>query len=121
MTAPPKIRLSVERLIDVTVARFEEKEIVYNELAIADLSRRLMALVETEGTRNLILNFEVVEGLCSYLLGTLFRLQKRLVQELKGRLVFCGIKKHLREVFMITTLDRFVEVVEDEQTALQRF
>jgi anti-anti-sigma factor len=121
MAATPTIKMSVERVVDVTVVRFEDKEIVFNELAIADLSRRLLALVENDGTRRLILNFEVVEGLCSYLLGTLFRLQKRLVEELKGRLVFCGIKKHLREVFQITTLDRLVEIVDDEQAALQKF
>lgn len=121
MAAHPTIRISVERVVDVTVARFEEKEILFNEPAIADLSRRLLALVENDGTRQMILNFEVVEAFCSYLLGTLFRLQKRLVQELKGRLVFCGIKKHLREVFQLTTLDRLVEIVEDEQAALQKF
>lgn len=120
MAAASKIKMSVEQVVDVTVARFEQAEILYDELAIADLSQRLQGLIDNHNVRTLIVNFEVVDALCSYLMGTLFRLHKRLVVEQKGRLIFCGIKKHLAEVFRLTTLDQLVEIVADEQVALQR-
>jgi anti-anti-sigma factor len=121
MSPPTTIPVSIERVVNVTVARFEEKQIIFDEPALEDLHQRLQALVNNDENRKLILNFELVDAFCSYLLGILFRLHKRLVQDLKGKLVFCGVKKHLREIFEITTLDKLVEIVPDEQAALQRF
>lgn len=113
-------RLSVEHIGDVTVVKFDEKKIL-DETNIANIGDKLLDLVDKEGVRKLVLNFEVVDYLSSAALGKLINVHKRLVLQLKGNLVLCSIKEQIYEVFQITRLDKFFKIVKDEQVALQQF
>jgi anti-sigma B factor antagonist len=121
MSTPTRgARLSVEHLGDVTVVKFDEKKIL-DEQNIANIGEKLMDLVEKEGARKVVLNFENVDYLSSAALGKLINLHKRLVLQLKGQLVLCAIKEQIFEVFQITRLDKFFKIVKDEQDALKLF
>jgi len=121
MSTPTRgARLSVEHLGDVTVVKFDEKKIL-DEQNIANIGEKLMDLVEKEGARKVVLNFENVDYLSSAALGKLINLHKRLVLQLKGHLVLCAIKEQIFEVFQITRLDKFFKIMKDEQDALKLF
>jgi len=113
-------RLTVEHVGDVAVVKFDEKKIL-DEQNIANIGEKLMDLVEKEGARKVVLNFENVDYLSSAALGKLINLHKRLVLQLKGQLVLCAIKEQIFEVFQITRLDKFFKIVKDEQEALKLF
>jgi len=121
MSTPTRgARLSVDHIGDVTVVKFDEKKIL-DEQNIANIGEKLMDLVEKEGARKVVLNFENVDYLSSAALGKLINLHKRLVLQLKGQLILCNIRDQIFEVFHITRLDKFFKIVKEEQQAIAQF
>ena len=121
MSTPTRgARLSVENVGDVTVVKFDEKKIL-DEQNIANIGEKLMDLVEKDGARKVLLNFENVDYLSSAALGKLINLHKRLVLQLKGQLILCSIRDQIIEVFQITRLDKFFKIAKDESVALGQF
>jgi len=110
----------VENVGDVTVVKFDEKKIL-DEQNIANIGEKLMDLVEKDGARKVLLNFENVDYLSSAALGKLINLHKRLVLQLKGQLILCSIRDQIIEVFQITRLDKFFKIAKDESVALGQF
>ena len=93
---------------------------VLDQTNINEIGRQLMTMVEESHRTRLLINFEKVEYLSSAVLGKLIKLQK-LVNERKGRLVLCGIRPSIYEVFKITNLDRVFIICEDEADGLAKF
>lgn len=74
-------------------------------------------MAETTGCRTLFIDCSNVKILSSEMLSNLIVLQRRLKQK-EGKLVLCGIRTEVREVFSWTKLDKFFEIQEDAEPAV---
>jgi anti-sigma B factor antagonist len=119
MSSPPRRRLEVEDLGDVTVVNFTVRKIL-DEQNIQVIGDQLYSLVDEGGRRKILLNFGNVEYLSSAALSKLITLNKKL-QAVNGRLILCNIAPQIREVFEITKLNKVFAIHAEEQTALQAF
>ncbi|MFH1924853.1 MAG: STAS domain-containing protein [Planctomycetota bacterium] len=111
-------RLEVSEVGDVTVVHFRDQRII-EDLAIQETGQELIELVG-EGRTKLLLNFSAVGFMSSAALGKLITLNKK-VQAAGGALKMCNIRPEIREVFVITRLDRLFDIKEDESEALAAF
>jgi anti-sigma B factor antagonist len=118
-TQPRRRRLELETIGDITVASFTDRKIL-DEQNIQIIGEQLVSLVDELGLKKLLLNFRNVEYLSSAALGKLITLNKK-VQAAGGKLVLCGVDPKIREVFVITKLDKMFPIRDDEQEALQLF
>src|SRR5271168_1265015 len=120
MSSPARRRrLEVEHIGDVTVVNFVDRKIL-DEQNIQIIGEQLFSLVDNEGCRKVLLNFQNVEYLSSAALGKLITLNKKM-QQAGGKLVLCNIDPQIYEVFEITRLDKLFKIKKDEQEALQAF
>jgi anti-sigma B factor antagonist len=108
--------LHVEQVGAVTVVRFTLPEVMHADV-IDSVGDRLVALVEDDGRRSLLLDFTEVQKLSSALLGRLVGLHRRLLQ-LEGRMALCGIDDELRRVFDLCQLPRLLHLYPDQRAAL---
>ena len=85
-----------------------------------EMGQELFGLVENDGRKNLVLNFESVEFLSSAALGKLITLDRK-VKAAKGRLKMCNIRPEIFEVFQITKLNKVFDIRKDEADAIKAF
>jgi anti-sigma B factor antagonist len=104
---------------DVAVVRFVHSKIV-DEVDIQELGEELFSLVEKEGRKAILLNFDDVRFLSSAALGKLIKLD-RTVKQHTGKLKLTNIRPEIFEVFTITRLDKLFEIKESEEQALASF
>ena len=116
---PPRRRLEVEDVGDVTVVNFTDRKIL-DEQNIQLIGEQLFSLVDESGRKKILLNFGNVEYLSSAALGKLITLNKKL-QAAGGRLILCNIDPQIYEVFEITKLNKLFNIHKEEQAALQAF
>lgn len=119
MPEAPRRHLRLETIDGVTVVSFVESKIVSEE-SIQEVGDQLYSLVDTEGHRQLLLNFGNVQYLSSAALGKLINLKKR-VTAAGGNVKLCCIHPELKVVFKITRLDNVFQIFDDEQAALDSF
>jgi anti-anti-sigma regulatory factor len=118
--APPRQRwLEVEQLGDVAVVTFRQRQILTAGVLEA-VGTELNSLVDEGGQRHLILNFGNIDRLTSGLFAKLLILHQK-VRAVQGRLVFCRIAPHLREIFALFKLHLILGIYAEEQEALQAF
>lgn len=111
--------LRLESIDGVTVVSFVESKIVSEE-SIQEVGEQLYSLVDSEGHRQLLLNFGNVQYMSSAALGKLINLKKK-VGAAGGKLKLCSIHPELKVVFKITRLDQVFEIFDEEQAALDSF
>lgn len=111
--------VEVKDVDDVTVVRFLESKIL-DESNIAQIGDRLFRLVDQDGRKKLVLNFEKVEYLSSAALGKLITLEKKTKAQ-AGRMKLCNIKPGILEVFKITRLDKMFDIQSSEEAAVGGF
>ena len=114
-----KERLKVEMVGEVAVVQFLDKRIL-DEPTIQAIAEQLFGLVDNDGQRKLLLNFDSVEYMSSAALGKLINLHKKL-QALKGQLAMCCVIPQIFEVFAITKLDKIFKIFPDVDAALASF
>jgi anti-sigma B factor antagonist len=112
-------RLNVQQKSGVYVVHFMDRKIL-DESNIVEIANDLFDLVDKNKPIKLCLNFGNVQYLSSTVLGKLITLNTR-VGEDNGKLVLCGIRPQILEVFKITKLTKLFDIVEDETTALTHF
>ena len=112
-------RLEVSEVGDVTVVRFVDRKIL-DEANIQELGQELFQLVEDEGRKSLLLNFNSVEFLSSAALGKLITLDRK-VKAHSGKLKLSNIRPEIYEVFAITKLNKLFDIKDDEADALAAF
>jgi anti-anti-sigma factor len=105
----------------VAVVTFGTLKQIKEELCIGSIGDRLMDLVNQEGVRKVLVDFDGITQMASQFLGKLIQLHKRLVLQLKGRLVIPGLNEQIMEVFQITRLDVFFTIATDRDAALTMF
>ena len=112
-------RLVIQSIRDVTIVRFQESSIL-DTLLIQRISDELSRLVDAKYTRKLVLDFTDVKFLSSSALGVLVTLKKK-SDAIKGEVVLCGLRKDLRKIFKITSLEKLFKFADDERGALEVF
>jgi len=112
-------RLLIHRMRDVTVVNLNDSSIL-DALQVERIGDELFELVEARARRKIVLDFSKVKFLSSSALGILIRLRKK-AQEIKGKVVFCSLRRDLRQIFKITNLDKLFEFYETEEQALNSF
>ncbi|MBN1765156.1 MAG: STAS domain-containing protein [Sedimentisphaerales bacterium] len=118
MTETPN-KLVISREGQITIVELLDEEIL-EEATINEIADELFPLVSSKPNIQLLLSFIRVKHLSSSALGTLIRLNKR-IEENKGTLKLCHLKKPLYEIFVITKLNRLFEIYDDQATALSSF
>ncbi len=109
--------LTMEQVGDVGVARFNCRSLL-DEGQVQGVGDQLYALVKDSGLNKFVLDFSRVEALTSTLVGKLFGLHRRLRQG-GGKLVLCGVRPQLVEVFEVLKIADLFRICETEQEALQ--
>jgi anti-sigma B factor antagonist len=112
-------RIDIEKIGDVTVARFVDKKIL-DENNIQIIGSQLFSLVEDDGAKRIILDFSNVEYLSSAALGKLITMEKK-VKQAGGKLRLCAIRPDIYEVFAITKLNKVFDIQDDVDQALEGF
>ena len=112
-------RINVEEIDGVTVARFVDKKIL-DETNIQNIGNQLFSLVEEDGKKKILLDFENVEYLSSAALGKLITMDKK-VKSAGGALKLCSVRPEIYEVFAITKLNKVFDIKEDQERALESF
>jgi anti-sigma B factor antagonist len=93
---------------------------ILDETVIGQLGEALNTIADEMEKPNIILNFEHVNYLSSAVLGKLVALRKRVVEG-KGRVVLCGLKPDIFEIFKITQLNKVFEIYGDSSKALASY
>ena len=112
-------RLDIEDIGSVTVARFLDRKIL-DEANIELVGRELFALVDSDGRKEIILDFSLVEYLSSAALGKLITMHKK-VSTAGGKLLLCNIQQDILEVFQLTRLDQVLTLCKTLDDALEKF
>ena len=112
-------RIDIEDIGDVTVARFLDRKIL-DEANIEMVGRELFGMVDTDGRKKIVLDFDLVEYLSSAALGKLITMHKK-VATAKGLLTLCNIHKDILEVFQLTRLDQVLTICRNLDDALARY
>ena len=112
-------RINVEEIGGVTVARFVDKKIL-DETNIQHIGDQLFSLVDDDGRKKILLDFENVEYLSSAALGKLITMDKK-VKAAGGKLKLCSVRPEIYEVFAITKLNKLFDIQDDQERALEGF
>ena len=114
--APELPTVAVETHAGVTVARLLDKRVLGVRVA-AMFAEVLLPLAEKIGDGTLVLDFSKVAYFGSDSFGRLVELG-RTVKRAGGSLVLCHLSHDIREVFRVTRLDNWFEIVDDVATAI---
>jgi anti-sigma B factor antagonist len=112
-------KLLIHQMRDVTVVNLNDSSIL-DALQVEQIGDELFELVEARACRKIVLDFSKVKFLSSSALGVLIRLRKKAL-DIKGKVVFCGLRQDLRQIFKITNLDKLFEFHQTEEQALNSF
>jgi len=104
---------------DVAVVNFRNTSILDGN-AVEDIRTELYSLIEDKAARKVVLDFTPVQFLSSMMLGVLLDLNKKSAA-IKGRIVICGLRPKLFEVFKVMRLDKMMNFAPDEEAALGQF
>lgn len=120
MTALPAAHslLQAEQIGDVTVIKLTARTILDDRL-VNVIASQLTNLVENHlGDVRIVIDLGDVERVTTTLFGHLVGLHKK-VRALDGRMVLCRIRPKVYEIFEYLKLPRVLEIVKDQQEALQ--
>lgn len=85
-----------------------------------ELGKELFRLVERDGVRKLLLNFNGVTLVSSGALGKLITLCKKM-EEVGGVVIFCNIHPQIQKVLDVTHLNKLFNIQSDEEAARRAF
>lgn len=112
-------RVEVEEQGDVSIARFVDKKIL-DETNIQIIGNQLIALVDEDARKKIVLNFSNVEYLSSAALSKLLILEKK-SKAAGSKLRLCEIRPDIFQIFKLTKLDKLFTIFETEDQALEGF
>jgi anti-anti-sigma factor len=92
------------------------QELDYAEIETG--ARDILELLENGTIKNLVLDFHNTDYYGSTALAFFVKLWKR-VRELGGRMAFCGVSNHEREILKMTQLDGLWPVCSSREEALK--
>ena len=119
MSPSDRQHLRVEVVTGIMIVSIVDTELLAEEV-IQEVGAQLFPLVDEQGLDRLVLSFREVRYMSSAMIGQLMKLHKKVLKA-QGRLILCGFSPDIREVFRISNLDRLLEIVENERSALDKF
>lgn len=104
-----KPKVKVEYGTDVTIGTFHTESIL-DEQQMRELEAELLAIVERNENKRLMLNFEHVEFMSSAFLGLLVKVHKRVI-EAGGTLQLYHLDPKIYKIFDITRLTKVFDII----------
>jgi anti-sigma B factor antagonist len=89
------------------------------DLECSDLSRAVEFLIRRRAETNVVVNLSLVQYIGSTFLDRLI-LAKRRLSDANGRLILCGFNPVIEEIFRVTKLDGFFEIVDEDSAVPNR-
>ena len=74
----------------------------------------------SDGSKKIIVDFEYLDYISSAGLRVIFKAKKAILRE-DGRIILCSMQKYVKNVFQVTGIDSFVQIVDTMDEALQAF
>jgi len=112
-------RIETSEVRGVTIVNFIDRKIL-EAAHIQELGEELQHLVDHDGNKDLLLDFNSVEFLSSAALNKLIILDKK-VKGKSGKLKLCNLMPEIHEVFVITRLNQLFDIVDTPEKALEDF
>jgi len=100
-----------------TVVEFQVPSLM-DPLMLESLSVRLVALVDEQDRRILILDFARVQYLSSQAIGVVITLHRKLSALPNSKFLLCGINSKLAELLKLTRLDRVLTIKPTQKEAI---
>ena len=117
MSAGSTRRVEVDEVGDVSVARFVDKKIL-DETNIQIIGNQLVALVDEDARKKIVVDFSNVEYLSSAALSKLLILEKK-AKAAGSTLRFCGLRPDIYQIFTLTKLNKLFDIYDSEEQALE--
>ncbi|MFT3785472.1 MAG: STAS domain-containing protein [Tepidisphaeraceae bacterium] len=111
--------LSITEVKDVRVVEFTANKIL-DEANIKEIGDAIGGLVDDREQPRLLVDFSHVDHLSSAALGMLINVNSK-IRAKNGMLRLSNIKPQIREVFVITKLDKLFKILPTRQEALDSF
>ncbi|MEM6394018.1 MAG: STAS domain-containing protein [Planctomycetota bacterium] len=112
-------RLVVQQDGDVTRIGFLDRNIL-EEANIQQIGDEVAAVIDSQASPKLLLNFESVEHLSSAALGTLITINNR-IRDKGGQLRLANIDAQIYDVFKITKLNKLFQIHDTTDKAMGSF
>ncbi len=120
MSTPTLKHLNLKDVNGVTVVDFVNAALVYSSDIIHEIGEELNDLVTKHGHSRIVIDFSAVQYLSSMMLAKLAKLEQQ-VQSAKGQLKLCGLGPTLKDTFRIGRFERFFDIHDNVESALEAF
>jgi anti-sigma B factor antagonist len=111
--------ITISEAKDVRVVEFTANKIL-DEASIKEIGDGVADLVDKQDHPRLLIDFGHVDHLSSAALGMLININSR-IRAKNGMLRLTNIKPQIREVFVITKLDKLFKIMPTRQEGLDSF
>lgn len=115
----PNPPVAVTEANNVRIVEFTHNKIL-DEANIKEIGDAILALVDSQETPKVLIDFANVDHLSSAALGMLININSR-VKAKNGYLRLANIKSSIREVFVITKLDKLFKIMNSREEALTSY
>lgn len=115
----PKPRLTIEMKGNVSVIRFNDRNIL-DEASIQSISDEILRHIDSLTNPRILIDFSNVDHLSSSALGSLITINNR-VRKHDGQLRLSNIGEQIMEVFTITKLNKLFQIHPSHKSALDSF
>ena len=112
-------RLDVKKVADITIAVCRDMKL-NDDLVIQEWGDQLLALLDDNSCKKILVNFERVLFMSSSALRALITLNRK-VKEVSATLTLCGIDDNIMEAFRITRLDHIFQIKKSEDEGVRSF
>lgn len=116
---PGESRLRIKKLDSVCVVEFVDRNIL-DEANIQLIGEEIAGIVDGEKAPRLLISFANVDHLSSAALGTLITINTK-VRNKQGQLRLANIDPQIREVFVITRLNKLFNIHDTTDEAIKAF
>ena len=111
-------RTIVSELSGYAIVRFTDRKIIGKDAQ--EVGDEMIAIIEKDNCRNLLLDFDGVEFISSALLNTLIILDKH-VRKAEGKLRLTNLRAEILELFVLTRLNQKFDIRINEADARNAF
>ena len=115
----PGSGLVISQIQGVTIVSFRDVSILDGR-AVEQIGEELYVLIDEQARRKVLLDFRQVKFLSSTMLGILIAMHKKALT-IKGKVVICGLRPKLYEVFKMMKLHKVLQFADNEEEAMKAF
>ena len=115
----PVSGLVISQIQGLTIVSFRNVSILDGR-AVEQIGEELYVLIDEQARRKVLLDFRQVKFLSSTMLGILIAMHKKALA-IKGKVVICGLRPKLYEVFKMMKLQKVLQFADNEEEAMKAF